>query len=292
MAKDSPIEETTRDIRAARAELTGRRDQASAEYDDRLAALDSLAGAVESGSMTPKSAQAQVRKILAGDRRQGMPRQAGRTTIGMSLPTTAKTQAAPTAQPQSRGPTVARTQMAVSKLLSALDRRVIHILAVSKGGEARKEAQFELSFLLQIRRGLESHLEEMPNDVILLTSVVEYTEHAQSVLDDLEVGGAERLRRLLDHDRTLASELMALGGSVGGIKEQIQQARSLLAEIRDNPGAAAAGQGEGAAQAPWNKNLRQALAQALAAFAQLQSELQKRFPVRDPSLLDDILLST
>jgi len=42
-------QDTVRDIAAARAELSGRRDQVIAEYDERLSALEALASSFEEG---------------------------------------------------------------------------------------------------------------------------------------------------------------------------------------------------------------------------------------------------
>lgn len=278
MSDNREIEETLRDIRAAKADLGGRRDQVVAEYADRLAALDRLAADLQGGQVTAKQAQAQVRKLIAGEKPKALlPRAAGRTTLGMAVPTANPTQAPPpTAAPRASGPTAARTQALVQKMLGQIDTRVMAILAASKvaEGEALQEAGLELSLLLTMRRSLEAHarLDDLPADVILLSSVVEYADHAQAALADLEAGGPERVRRFLEHNRVLASELVVLGAAVGEVKDQLNAARKLL--------------GSGDA------NLEGLLKQALHAFGTLQRELEKRFPLQARTLLDEVLSHT
>lgn len=270
MATDPILTEAERDLTAARAELAGRRDQIAQEYAERLAALDQLESDMRAGAVDARTAQAQIRRILSNDRQPAAaPRTAGRTRIGMNRPMPMARQPSGSGVPMAPRVTPARTQMAVAKILASLDRRIVQILSAARG-DLREEARFELSLLLQLRRTLEAHLEDLPNDVVLLASVTEYTDHAQEALDDLEAGGEGRLRRLLDHERALVSELVALGGAVAGIKDQIRKAREMVQD---------------------GTKLAAALREALQAFAKLQAELERRFPIRDPSLLEEVLRS-
>ncbi len=265
--------ETGRDVVAARAEITGRRDQITAEYDDRLAALEQVATELDAGNLEPKAAQAQIRRILGGDRANATPRKAGRTNIGMSVPMARPTQAPPKAKPASQrdGPSATRAQVAVSRVLGQIDQRIIQVLRAATAPEVRAEARFELSLLLHLRRGLEGSGEELPTDVILLTSVVEHTDHAEAAVTDLEAGGRPRVERLLDHNRTLVAELLALGGSASTFKEQIAKSRAAL-DADD-------------------AKLRPILQEAESVFATLQRALEASFPQQSRSMLDEILRS-
>lgn len=270
MGNDEVIRaETARDIVAARAEIIGRRDQVAAEYGGRLAALDQLAADLEAGEVNPKAAQTRIRRILGGDRTATSERKAGRTKIGMSVPTAKPTQPLPQTPAHRSGPSPARAHLSISKVLAQIDQRIIRVLRIATSHTAREEARFELSLLLQLRRSLESYGEEVPSDVVLLGSVVELTEQAESTLTDLEGGGPDRVKRLVGHNGAIASELVALGGQVGNAKEQIAKARAQLDA------------GDGDPQLVFE--------QALRAFAALQLELEKRYPVQKASLLDDLL---
>jgi hypothetical protein len=260
--RDQLAEEAARDISAARAELSGRRDQVVAEYDERLSALQSLAGALEDGSSEPKAVQQRVRQIL-GERAATGTMRAGRTTIGMSVPTAKPTQ--PVA-PVQMGPTPSRAGQTVAKVIGDLDAHMVTILTRSGGTEARRTARCELSLLLRVRRGLERQAADLPRDVVLLGSVVEYADLAEATLADLVTGGAARVKRLLEHDRTVLSEVGALGGTTGPLKERLQKARAT----------AEAGKVDAAAS------------EAVAIYGELQQQLDQRSPLADPTLLDDL----
>src|SRR5688572_11777389 len=122
--RDDLLEETARDISAARAELAGRRDQVVAEYDDRLSALASLDSSLQDGSSDVKTVQQRVRQIL-GERGGSAPMRAGRTTIGLTVPT-AKQPAAVAPTPMTHTPSKAGA--AVTKVLGELDAFLISVL--------------------------------------------------------------------------------------------------------------------------------------------------------------------
>lgn len=275
MAQDDQLRaETARDIVAARAEIAGRRDQVTAEYDDRLAALDQVAVQIDAGQLDPKAAQAQIRRLLAGDRSPAAsPRRAGRTKIGMTVPTARPTQPPPKTKgaPAREGPSATRAHVSVSRSLGQIDQRLIHVLRAAQDADARAEARFEASLLLDLRRSLEGYVEEMPSDPILLASVVEHAEHADATLTDLEAGGRQRVACLLAHDRALASELLALGGAAQEAKAEIARAR---AELEEDP-----------------DNVRPVLERAQAVFVQLQRSVSERFGGAPRSLLDEVLRS-
>ncbi|MEO1170466.1 MAG: hypothetical protein AAFX94_00210 [Myxococcota bacterium] len=264
-------EDAGRDVSAALSDIRGRRDQAVAEFDERLRLLEKIGEDLESGDIDPKSAQDRVRRLI-NERGGGASRgiRAGRTQIGMRMPaepTPSTPHGMPIRSPMGPSPTVATS--AIQKALSTLDGRMVTLLTDSMGDKERQEARLELALLRSVRASLTRQLETLPNDVVLLGSLIEFAEDVQTTLSDLIDGGLGRVRRLLDFDRELASQLTALGGSVGTVKEQIEKARSLL------------GDGE--------NHLKSALGEALTAFDKLSGELKRRFKSAEGSILDQLL---
>ncbi len=262
--------EIGRDISAARAELRGRRDQLVADYDERLTQLDGLSESLEGGNLSPKIVGDRVRQLLGdhggiaarGARIGGGGGRAGRTQIGMQMPNE-------TTAPSGRrvGPTPAITSANVDKVMARIDGRIVTVILNSD--PSREEARLELSLLTGLRRTMEQQSTDLPTDVVLLESIMEFTEHVQLKITDLEAGGVGRLQRLLEYDRELASHLVALGGSAAHIKEQLKKAHGLLGTS--------------------DPNLSQALHEALKAFSRLQQELDQRFPKSQRALVDELL---
>lgn len=266
-------EEAGRDVSAALADLRGRRDQTVAELDERLRLLEQIGADLASGAIEPKSAQDRVRRLIH-ERSTSTSRgvRAGRTKIGMRIPsegtpTTPHASTLPVRAPMGPSPTVASA--AIQKALSLLDGRMVGLLTETLSEQQRKEARLELALLRAIRSSLTRQLDSLPHDVVLLGSVIEFAEDVQQTLNDLSEGGSKRVRRLLDYDRELASQLVALGGSVSGVKEQLKQAQSLLA-------------GD-------DKTLDTALSQALSAFEALSNELKRKFKSNERSFLDELV---
>lgn len=264
MSNDSRArEQASRDIAAALSEIRGRRDQLVAEYDERLGQLDAMVAAVGSGELAPKVARHRVRQLL-GERNIAMARgvRAGRTQIGMRLPAAAQGAGRVSVRP---GQSSGQVSAELTKVRGDVASRIVTLMM--RGGSA--EARLELALLGQVWSSLDSHLEQMPSDTILLASLLEYATEARSILEDLASGGTDRLRRLLEHDRQLLSQIAALGGAVSGVKEQLGKARSLLSDT--------------------NGNLQVALQTAISAFGRLRDELAKLVPRGARTLLDDVV---
>ncbi len=260
--------ELSRDIAAARAELRGRCDQLVAELEERVAALEALLQQVESGAVDVRGAQARVRQLVSERSNVTTAARAGRTTIGMSVP---QPKAAAPGGPQRMTPTPTLAEAAVTRSIQAVDLRIVAILARARALPERAEARLELSLLLRMRKSLERHAtEKPPADAVLLAAIMESIDEVGIVLADLDGTGAPRCKRLVEHARELVSELLALGGSAAPLKEQVQRAKKLLASPA--PGAE-----------------KQAMSEALAAFAKLQQELDRRYPLASPAWLDDLL---
>ncbi|MEL6544736.1 MAG: hypothetical protein AAFQ82_08925 [Myxococcota bacterium] len=266
-------EEAGRDISAALSDIRGRRDQSVAEFDERLRLLEQIGEDLESGAVTPKAAQDRVRRLI-NERSSSTSRgvRAGRTKIGMRMPSeptpsSAHANTLPVRAPMGPSPTVANA--AIQKALGVLDARMVTLLTEPLSDGARKEARLELALLRAIRSSLTRALESLPQDVVLLASVIEFAEDVQQTLTDLIDGGSKRVKRLLEYDRELASQLVALGGSVTGVKEQLKKAQSLLGDD--------------------DSTLEKALAQALNAFDALSKELKKKFTDKEQSFLDQLV---
>jgi hypothetical protein len=262
--EDILAQDTARDIAAARAELTGRRDQLVAEYDERLNALASLESNLTDGSVDIRAAQHRVRQLL-GDRGgvSTSPLRAGRTTVGLTVPTAKQTGPI---TPMQMSPTPSKASAAVVKVITDVDAYLVSVLTKSGGDAARRAARLELSLLLRLRRGLERHTADLPRDVVLLGSVVEYADNGEQIIGDLQAGGAGRAKRLLEHDRALLSELVALGGNATGLKEQLTRAKGLVESGK----------------------VEEAEAEAVSIFSRLHDELDKKSPLSSSTLLDEL----
>jgi hypothetical protein len=258
---DRSREEAGRDIAAARAELRGRRDQLVAEYDERLKQLDSMAAAVDDGGLKPKVAQDRVRQLLR-DRNGGMARaaRAGRTQIGMRLPASAPGAGKVSVR---SGPSSGQASAELDKVRAEVGRRLVSVMMLVDSSEAR----LELALLGQLWNSLSRHARDMPSDAVLIDSLLEYASEARSILDDLDAGGSGRLRRLLEYNRQLLSQIVALGGVVDGVKERIESARRQLGD---------------------NADLRSALQAATGSFERLWIELGKCAPRQGRTLFDDV----
>ncbi|MBI3178390.1 MAG: hypothetical protein HYZ27_01940 [Deltaproteobacteria bacterium] len=253
-------EESERDIAAARAELKGRRDQIVAEYDERLLQLDQLLQQLDSGALQPKAVSDRVRQLL-GERGGARVARAGRTSIGMQLPTGAP----PTPAPIRMGPTGPAVASAIAKVSAAVDARLA-LLLVSEA--TRDELRLELALAGRLHRSLERALAELPEDVVLLASLGEYAGEAQAILDDLAAGGLRRAERLIAFARDKVGELAASGGQVAELKAQLKRAKEKLVQ-----GDATGG-----------------TADASVAWMRAHAELTRLEPASATSLLDDLVV--
>lgn len=263
--------EAERDIAAAMAELRGRRDQVSTQYDERLSQLEQIREGLVAGSMESKVAQDRVRQLLG--ERQGIARgaRAGRTTIGMSTPTSKPlTRPAPVRM----GPTPTVTSAALGKALQDIDSRVGHLVAEIDAAAPVSADWVELALLRQLRRGVVRQQAELPQDALLLETILQHSEEVQASLQELEQGGPARAQRLVDYARELVAQLKALGKAPAGAKEQLVQAKVDLGKAAD----------EGATTV-----VDQVLAVVVQVVGRAQPELERQLPVKSPSLLDRIL---
>lgn len=269
----SSVNQASKDVAAALADIRGRRDQVAAEYDERLRQLEELASGLRDGSVDARTAQDKVRRLInerAGAGVGGRTVRAGRTKIGMRLPseptpssTSINSMRAPL------GPSPAVATAAVNRALTVLDARIVALLTEERSGGDGAEARLELALLRAVRGSLDRQIATMPSDVVLLGSVIEFAESVLETVGDLEEGGQKRVRRLLEYDRELVSQLVALGGSVAGVKEQLKKAQTLL----------------GSDEAM----LKSAVSEALLAFTRLVKELKKHLDDGPRSLMDDLL---
>lgn len=152
------------------------------------------------------------------------------------------------------------------RAVGAVDARVVSVLS---GTMPRDEARLELASLRRIRRSLDEHLASVPEDVVLLSTLVEYADDVLGIVSDLDQGGDTRVRRLLDYARELVSQVAALGGSAVAFKEQIRKARLLVEQG-----------GTGVAQG---------LTEAIQVFIRVQQELGRRAPAPTATMLDELV---
>ncbi len=263
----TPSEQASRDIAAALADLRGRRDQVVADLDERISQLEHLAGQLEQGQAEPRQVQERVRRLI-GERTPNPAARvmrAGRTQIGMRL-SGEHTPVGPPATVGVRlsGPSSAMATATLHRVLNVVDARVVTVLSMSL---ARDEARLELASLRRLRRSLDEHLASVPEDVVLVTSLVEHADDAMAVVADLEQGGQTRVRRLLEYVRELVSQVTALGGNAAGMKEAVQRARQQVEQ----------------------GNVTQATTDAVQLFVRLQHELARRAPTPASTMLDELV---
>jgi len=263
------IADLTRDIAAARADLQGRRDQLTADYDERLAALTALHEQLEAGALERRAVELRVRQIVHERTGVATATRAGRTTIGMNVapPTRATTASAmPTTRPQL---SLALAEAALQRALHAVDLR-LSALAVRRVPKAElAEVKLEVWVLLHLRRGL-----ELPpgasSDPVLLGYLCDGAERAVTAVADLEAGGAGRIQRLVELTRAAAAPLVAVGGSPEGVKDHLLRAK------------AQATSGSPSEQ-------QAAVAELCLAMPRLAQELERRFAAETQSLLEEAL---
>jgi hypothetical protein len=154
----------------------------------------------------------------------------------------------------------------LSRATNAVDGRVVTLLSTPG---SRDETRLELALLRRVRRSLEEHSASIPEDVILIGTLIEYADDVLAIVADLESGAAARIRRL-DYDRELVSQLTAMGGNGSPGKDQIQKARAML----ENPA---------------GPQLTQAAAEAVTIFTKVQQELARKSPSQAATLLDELL---
>ncbi|MBC7794188.1 MAG: hypothetical protein H7Z43_10815 [Clostridia bacterium] len=265
-------EQATRDIAAAVADLRGRRDQVVADLDERLGLLSQLSVQLEEGTAEIRQVQERVRRLIGERAPNPASRmiQAGRNHIGMRMtgehtPVGPK----PTAGMSMRmgGPSSAMASSSLSRAAGAVDTRVMTLLSSPR---PRDETKLELALLRRLRRSLDEQSASIPEDVILIGTLIEHADDVLATIADLESGGASRVRRLLDYDRELVSQLTAMGGNGAAAKEQIQKARSVLEHMT-------------------NPQVQPAMTEAVAIFTRIQQDLAKKSPSPAVTLLDELV---
>ncbi len=264
------LEQTNRDIAAALADLRGRRDQAIADLDERLAQLELLQQQLDQGATDPRQAQERVRRLI-GDRAPNPASRimrAGRTQIGMRMGGE-HTPVGPTPSTvglRVSGPSSAMTGAALNRAIGTVDQRIVVVLS---GAIPRDEARLELALLRRARRSVDEHLASVPEDVVLLSTLMEHADDVLSIVADLDHGGQARVRRLLDYDRELVSQVSALGGNATALKEQVQRARQL---VERGP-----------------ESVQAATTEAIGVFTRVTQELTRRAPSPVTTMLDELV---
>jgi hypothetical protein len=265
--KSGAVTDLNRDIAVARAELRARCEQVVADLEERLRQLESLAQQLEAGALDQRAAQTRIRQLIHDRGAVVVPKRAGRTTIGLSVLGPADARPSLAAGP--RGGSVAPTpDVAAAKAMQLIEQKIVALLTAPRTAAERAEGRLGLSLLAHLHRALQRQVASMPEDPVLLGTVVDMAEEAQSTVAALESGGLGRLVVLVDHVRVLSSELAALGGNAGRVKERLARVKALLL-----------------AKGP---SLTDALKEVLAAHAEAAAELERCVPRNLPSWLDEL----
>jgi hypothetical protein len=194
----------------------------------------------------------------------GLAGRAGRHTVGI---------AGRTAVGATGGTRAGRAPAAVAatlgRTLTAVDSRIVSVLAHAESPADRQAARLELALLVRLRKALQGQAAQGTEDAVLADSLVEFAETVQAVLADLDAGGARQVRRWLDFDRELVAELTALGGQGTALKPLLQKARSLVENDH-------------------SEHVQPASRDAVAIFGKVAGDLDKRSPRGGASLLDEM----
>lgn len=267
-------DQVTRDIAAALADLRGRRDQAVADLDERIAQLNQLSTSLEDGALDSRVVQERVRRLIGEKAPNPASRvmSAGRTQIGMRMSgehTPVGPRPATGMSVRLGGPSATMATASLNRAAATTDSRIVALL--SGGLSSRDETRLELALLRRVRRSLDEHSASVPEDVVLIGTLIEYADDVLALVGDLDAGGAGRVRRLLDYDRELVSQLAALGTPSAPAKEQIQKARALLGET------------------PTAAQLQQATSEAVTIFTRTLQDIAKKSPAPATSMLDELV---
>ena len=265
------IDSVSRDLKAARSELRLRHDETCADFDEKLQHLEQIALALNDGTLPPGAAERRMQQVIGDSRGRAQPQKAGRTQIGMRVPSTAAGAAGQTPMPPA-GPKRVTPAMAIgtiSRVLGGIAARVGQLVAQPLVKEARDEVRMELALLSSLRGTLTSQLEEVPENPLFVESLLEYAEDAEGVVADLIKGGNERVGRLLSFDRQWISKFILAGEALADEKASVKKAQLALK----------------------NNEATQAMQIALRVFIVLIPRVQRQGKEHDSSLVDAMLRS-
>ncbi len=129
-------------------------------------------------------------------------------TVRMKAPTVAPGAMPGKSKTQSKAPPVRLVvQGTLQRELAEIDGRIVNLMLEAENAAQRPG---EIYLLCDVRAGLQSVLDTLPEHDVLLGLVHEYSEQVEAILADLVAGGQKRAKRLLEHDRELMSRLKAM----------------------------------------------------------------------------------
>lgn len=158
----------------------------------------------------------------------------------------------------------------VQRMRQAINARIVEVLCQEASDVEREQARVEIALLIKLHRGFGTPMHHAQEDVVLCDTLVEFAESVPAILADLQSGGAPRLRRLLEFNRQLLSELCALGGKSAAFKPRIEQARALINTSGDSSQYIPAAQ------------------EAVDIYAHLCCELDRHCPRAKANLFDEL----
>lgn len=258
-------EDVLSELAVARSDLQGRRDQLVSDFDDKLRQLDELQKEVVEGRTDGRVAVDRLRQIVGERGPLARTTRAGRTQIGMQTPVPRPTTAP---APTRMGPSITMASASIGKAMSIVDQRLAVLL--TQPLQSRDELRMEVAFLCRLRASLAQQNNDLPGDVVLLGSVIDFSEDLTQVLVDLQTEGMARVKRLLAFVRELAAQLAAAGVNVEAQRTLLKKHKQALAQNVHEP------------------HIVRDLAQC---FSRLFQEYEKRFPSTRKSPIDDLLRS-
>lgn len=238
------MQDARRDVAAARAELTGQRQQAVADFDERLRLLERLDDRLSKDpSVNLREVQHKVRRALQ-DRRSKVDRRS-RPAVGVTTGTRgvgpeAKGPGKTTKVPHMRANLAtessngsrsatrissAKVKASASRALGHLDGHLAECLLRPTPTAADK---VEVGLLVRYRRGLACHVQVPPEDPVLLESLSSFADEAESAFAALQGDATTRATEFLRYARLLIAQLAALGGKAGGLKSDYQKLKAEL----------------------------------------------------------------
>jgi len=208
--------------KAIRDEKT-KREKILLDADERLQSLDELRQQFESKQIDIQQVSLRLRTIIRGEKITMGPTKAGRHQIGAS-----PMGETPSGITSREGPTPGVAQTTLSKTLALVEQRMVLVMAKAREPQEKEQARFEMAYLLYLKRTIEEQLIDPPRDVILNTSLIEYTQEVITGLTELEGPPETRLRRLNHFNRILLGQIVAMGSKLSGMKEQIRKIQNVL----------------------------------------------------------------
>ncbi len=234
------LNDAKRDVAAACVDMQAQHAQLLADHQERLEYLEKLAERLErEPDINLREVQHQVRRVLgrrgerrslgAGDRAARGPGVATgpgavRVPMRAKLPKEASGARSNTGTVRT---SATKVKAVVTRAVGRIDGHLIQLILKPT---ARAVDEVEIALLLRYRRGLAAHMQDLPDDPVLLESLTSFAEEAEQAFAALTGDAVGRTREFLRYTRLLIGQVVALGGPGEPSKAELAQLRKVLAK--------------------------------------------------------------